>query len=293
MIGVALNIIKLLVVLIVVAGAVVAVTYLSAPSTAAPANLGAASSAAVLALKNTHLYQTLSTNKVVTLSSLVPAQNASQNYNLSYSGTVTYAAVVSGVSVPITFPIALTNQRFGNDSRIVLALSKIPLISNLNLSLVKLGSKLYTCAPTNIFSKNLTYACSQSTSASPNALGLFYLAGTGLNLTINNFYPTLQGTTPCIYMNSTFGIAGTNARNSLGSLSSVGGAVNTGSISSINGTLQSCLQSPSNLPLTLNIAVAVRQTNSTTNIKVALIQVTNNTAVSDSAIRALPGNVVN
>ncbi|MDE1869632.1 MAG: hypothetical protein KGH71_01435 [Candidatus Micrarchaeota archaeon] len=292
MIGLVLDIVKLLILAVVVAGIVVSLTFLTAPGNTVPASSTGLSDATVAQLKGTQLYRSLSSPNPISLSTLSPAGNSSSNYNATYSGTVSFTGSISGISVPLSFPVSVVSQKYANDSRIEMALSGVPLVGNLNLSLVKLNGTIYTCTPNNILSKNVTYECSQSPSSSSNALSLFTLTGSSMNVTITQLYPSSYNSVPCIYMNSTFSIPKEGADGIISSIALVGGS-NKGPVSSINGTLSSCISPSDDLPLTLGMVLLVQQTNSSTSFKVSMVQVSNNQNVADSSIRALPGTLIN
>lgn len=284
---------KLVLLAVVVVGAVVVVTYVTSPATTAPAaNLNSSNNASVQALKATALYQQLSTARQLSLSTLVQSQNSSQNYNATYSGTVSYKGSISGIAIPLSFPISVQNQRFANDSRIQVALRNVPLISNVNFSIIKLGHTLYTCSPNSLFSKNITYSCDSQQDDSNSTLGIFSLASSGLNVTINNVYPSQFGTTPCVFMNSSFVLPHGKSNAFLGSLASIGGT-SSSSNSSTSGTLASCIDPSTNLPLTLDLSIQMKETNSTTSLGISMTQSSNNNIVSDAAIMQLPGTVSN
>lgn len=292
MIAAVLDIIKLLILAVVVAGIVVALTFLTAPGNTTPPTQLGLSNATIAQLKSSQLYQSLSAPHAISLSTLSPSQNSSSSYNATYSGSVSFTGSISGIAVPLSFPVSVINQRSSNDSKMLMALSSVPIIGDLNLSVVKLNSTLYTCAPGNVFSKNLTYECTQSPAMSPGPLSLFTLTGSSINVTVNQLYPSSYNSVPCVYMNSTFSVPKDGAGGLISSIAIVGGS-NKGPISSINGNLASCISPIDDLPLTLSMVLVIQQTNSSTSLKISMVQDSNNQLVSDASIRALPGEVTN
>lgn len=284
-------IIKLALVAIVIVGAVTVATYLtSSANIPPPSNLNSSNNATIQALKSTQLYQDLSSNRVIALSTLSQAQNSSENYNATYSGTVSYTGSISGIAVPLKFPITVQNQRFSNDSSIRIALRNVPLISHVNFSIIKFNGSIYDCAPNSVFSKNITYSCGQQQDQSSAPLNIFSLTGSGINVTVTNLYPSQYNGTPCVYVNSTFQISKSQSNGFLNSLASINGGQQNAT-SDTTGTLDSCINPANNLALTLNVGVVIKQTNSSTSLKISMAQVSNNNNVLDSQIRELPGPI--
>ncbi|HVA83031.1 MAG TPA: hypothetical protein VNF06_02610 [Candidatus Aquilonibacter sp.] len=292
MIAAVLDIIKLLILAVVVAGIVVSLTFLTAPGNTTPPTQAGLSNATIAQLKGSQLYHSLSSPNQISLSTLSPASNSSSDYNVTYSGSVSFTGSISGIAVPLSFPVFVSNQKAANDSKILMALNSVPIIGNLNLSIVKLNGTIYTCTPSNVFSKNLTYQCTQSQTFSQGPLSLFTLSGSSINVSVTQLYPSSYNSTPCVYMNSTFSLPKEGADGIISSIAIVGGS-NKGPISSISGTLASCISPDNNLPLTLNMVLVVQQTNSSTSFKISMVQTSSNQQVSDASIRSLPGEIIN
>ena len=278
------------IVLICAVGATV--YYIYATNNPAPTlpNLSVSGDQSVKQLESSQIYQTLSTQSHLSSALLsAPQPNAPSEYNITYSGKISMVANIHGAPVPIGVPIVITNLKYANDSELSASLTSIPAVGSINASVVKLGSLVYACAPQNPLSNNSTYSCFSQPPSSINSLTLFYLVQ-GLNLTVYRVYPSEYAGTSCAAMNTTFVIPLSEVEPFLSQLSFLNGIINVSSINGIDGSLQSCISSVG-LPVTADMSLRLYSQSSTSTMELALAQSAVGTAVSDSAIRRLPGPV--
>jgi len=272
-------------IVVIVIGAAAGTLYYVSLQGSAPQqlpDLSASTSAAVSQLKGSTLYQSLSQGQL-TPSMLSEPQNQSPQFNVTYSGKALITAKIGGVSVPVAVPVIVNNQKFGNDSRIWASLTGLPVIGDLNVSLIRLGAVTYLCAPSNPLNKSSAPQCSQRWGGNSSTLTLFNILSlitSNMTLSVSSYYPSEYNQISCIFMNSTL---------ILGEQSSGLGSSSQGS-----GNLQSCIAPQDNLPVTFAFSFDANNKNSTvSSVMLNLVQSSSSSVVSDAAIRALPAPVTN
>ncbi|MDE1856345.1 MAG: hypothetical protein KGH49_03890 [Candidatus Micrarchaeota archaeon] len=284
----------ILIILLIGAGTV-ATYYVYATSNPAPSlpNLSGSTNSSIQSLASSPLYKSLSSQTNVNIANLSQTPTGALGtlqYNITYLGKISASVNVGGVSLPVIAPLAITNLRYANDSKLAISLSGVPVIGSVNASFVKLGNTIYTCSQQDLLNKSSGYVCSAKSDANVTNLTLYYLA-TGINATVNNVYPSEFDGTPCIFLNSSFAIPLSKVGPYLGQLSFLNGILNVSSINGVNGVLQSCVSPASNLPLTAYLALYLSQPSTTTTVILSLSEVGIGGPVSDSSITTLPGPV--
>ena len=213
---------------------------------------------------------------------------SSSQFNVSYSGTIDLQ--LSGVALignlDTQFPIRLTYQKYGNDSRIYFNATGIPIIGNLTEVEVYLANGTsYSCSKSS-FALGLTgygNSSARGITCQPS------YSGTSLNSGINTFISDLNRNKTA--NSTTVTVLGPATHNGMGCVRvRMTGNLGKGNATG-NYTIGMCLSDQYNIPLNLTLQADVSDLKSGYNVTAVLNETAIGKPVTQAEITALPGNV--
>ena len=213
---------------------------------------------------------------------------SSNQFNVSYSGRIDLR--LSGVALignlDTQFPIRLTYQKYGNDSRIYFNATGIPIIGNLTEVEVYLANgTAYSCSKSS-------FALGLIGSSNSSARGITCqpsYSGATLDSGINTFISDLNRNKTA--NSTTVTVLGPATHNGMGCVRvKMAGNLRNGNVTG-NYTVGMCLSDQYNIPLNLTFQANVSELKSGYNVTAVLNETAIGKPVTQAEITTLPGNV--
>ena len=207
--------------------------------------------------------------------------NGSQQFNVSYSGSLIVSGQLLGSAGASTLniPLTLSYSKFGQNSRVNLMLIGIPLLGTINQTIFLLGKSSYSCTASALSfgsSKSSGTTCTNITAASQQSSIISALKAGFANVTVN------------ITSQSSASYNGNSCRLAVGKFSIPS---QSGSSAAANGNFSACFSEQYAVPLNITLNAAGTTSGQNSSISMSLHEVSIGEPVSSAYVSTLPANV--